>query len=99
MLRVERVAARVAAQAGPERFENRVHQAQIASRRVLQALGQRLEVRGTERGERERLMASAAHAAELQLPDSWLPDVVTTAAPARPVTPATPAATRSRSIA
>jgi hypothetical protein len=68
MLKVERVTVRAASNVGVGRFADRRRQAQIAARRVLQQLGHQLR--------QDRLDAAAVHAAELQLPEAWLPFVV-----------------------
>jgi hypothetical protein len=59
-LKAARTAER-AAGAGPGRYASRRRQAQIAARHALQAMGAGV---------------AAIHAAELQLPESWLPFVV-----------------------
>jgi hypothetical protein len=75
-LRADRAAARTAAKVGVERFADRRRQAQIAARHALQRIAARLDARGIEKADRDRTMASAIHAAEMQLPDAWLPFVV-----------------------
>lgn len=82
-LRGERAAARAELQrTGTGRFEDRRRRAQIAARHALQRVSAGLAVRDTsaqlvtsDHEHRQRL-AAAAHAAELQLPDSWLPFVL-----------------------
>ena len=49
-------------------YEDRRRHAQITARHALQTIAAQLKARG--------LSASAMHAAELQLPESWLPYVV-----------------------
>jgi hypothetical protein len=75
MLKVERIAGRAASarRDGPYPVERR--RAQIAARRALQAAGagRRTPVAGDEPA---RALAAATHAAELQLPESWIPFVV-----------------------
>ncbi len=66
-----RTAARSAAYAGAGRFTDRRRQAQLAARHALQAIGAGLKTPGSV----EREMVAAIHAAELQLPESWLPFV------------------------
>jgi len=78
-LKVERSAARASALVTSSgKFADRRHQAQIAARHSLQriaaGLGNRSDV--PTRADREREVAAAMHAAELQLPESWLPFVV-----------------------
>jgi hypothetical protein len=60
-LKAERVSARQLG-IGPAGFADRRRRAQIAARHALQRLGTGLESRGL-------------HAAELQLPEAWLPFV------------------------
>lgn len=67
MLRAERAASRRAMQTGAGRFVDQRRRAQIAARHALQRIAASLQ---------SRSMASALHAAELQLPESWLPFVV-----------------------
>jgi len=57
-------------------YEDRRRRAQLAARHALQTIATNLRARGLSSGERERVMAAAAHAAELQLPDAWVPFVV-----------------------
>jgi len=74
-LKALRATARVAERSSAGRFEDRLRQAQIAARHALQAIGGRgnHDVPAALRGQ---AMAAATHAAELQLPESWLPFVV-----------------------
>ncbi len=76
MLRAERARSRAASQDGLARFADRRRQAQIAARRALQQASLSLRDRGAADAEQVRVMMAAAHAAELQLPESWLPFVV-----------------------
>jgi hypothetical protein len=77
MLRVARVEARTAWQAGPGQHVDRCRRAQIEARRSLARIAAGFGgSRPGSAGERERAMAAAIHAAELQLPESWLPFVV-----------------------
>jgi hypothetical protein len=75
-LKVERVAARAAERGGVGRFDEKRRQAQISARGALRRIDAALEARQTEMSVAQRIMASAVHAAELQLPESWLPFVV-----------------------
>ena len=75
-LKAERVAARATLREGAERFEARRRLAQIAARHALQRIEAALEARQVEPAMAKRIMASAVHADELQLPESWLPFVV-----------------------
>jgi len=80
MLKVERLAARgstLATSSG--KFADRRRQAQIAARHALQRITAGLGgngVRTSTPGDRGAEIAAAIHAAELQLPESWLPFVV-----------------------
>ena len=79
MLKVDRAAARTAMteRAGP--FTDRRRQAQIAARHALQSIAAGLtarEIASPGNADGERIWATAIHAAELQLPESWLPFVV-----------------------
>ena len=76
MLKVERSAARVAARTGVGTFVDKRHQAQIAARHALQTIAAGLAARRADPSEHVFVMATAIHAAELQLPESWLPFVV-----------------------
>jgi len=67
-LRAERAAARAGMQAGVGRSVDKRRQAQIAARHALQQIAAGVR-------SRDATMA-AIHAAELQLPDAWLPFVV-----------------------
>ena len=67
-----RTAARTDAYAGAGRFTDRRRQAQLAARHALQAIGAGLKTPGRV----EQEMVAAIHAAELQLPDAWLPFVI-----------------------
>jgi hypothetical protein len=73
-LRVERLAARAAPWPDAQRHDIRRRRAQIAARHALAQIGACLQAGGLSN--RDDAMAAALHAAELQLPDSWLPFVV-----------------------
>ena len=75
-LKAARDTARLADQSGAGRFENRRRQAQIAARHALEAIGAKLRAHAVSAAVRGQTMAAATHAAELQLPESWLPFVV-----------------------
>jgi hypothetical protein len=75
-LKADRAAARVTLQAGAGRFADRRRHAQIAARHALQSIAVGLRARQITAADRDRAMADAIHAAELQLPESWLPFVV-----------------------
>jgi hypothetical protein len=75
MLKAERMASRRSLTAGTGRFEDKRRRAQLAARRTLQRLAvglaaPRLPV------EVGQTASAAVHAAELQLPESWLPFVM-----------------------
>jgi hypothetical protein len=76
MLKAERGAARTAQQAGIGQYTDRRRQAQIAARHALQTIAAGLQTRQLAPAESRTIMAYAIHAAELQLPESWLPFVV-----------------------
>ena len=76
MLKAERGVARTAMQQGAGRFEDRRRQAQLAARHALQRIAAGLSERHRASAEHAREMATAIHAAELQLPESWMPFVV-----------------------
>jgi hypothetical protein len=76
MLKAERATARATSQAGVGVYVDKRRRAQIAARHALDAMAAGLRARQLTPRERERLMAGAIHAAELQLPESWLPFVV-----------------------
>ena len=71
-------ADRAAARANVSRFTDSRRRAQITARRALQSIAAGLHARVPASGpdEGSRLWATAVHAAELQLPESWLPFVV-----------------------
>jgi hypothetical protein len=74
-LRMERASARSASGMGIGRFEEQRRKAQIAARRALQRAIAGLQGEGHAAG-RGGEVAAVVHAAELQLPESWLPFVV-----------------------
>ena len=83
MLKVERSTARVTALATYSgKLADRRRQAQIAARHALQRIAACLAGNSVMKTAllgndvRQREMAAAIHAAELQLPESWLPFVV-----------------------
>jgi hypothetical protein len=76
MLKAERVRERAAMHEGVGRFVDRRRQAQIAARHALQRIAAGVAMRQIEPAERDRAVASVFHAAELQLPEAWLPFVV-----------------------
>jgi hypothetical protein len=75
-LRADRATARAELRSGPGQFVDRRHRAQIAARHALQRIANRLRARQVAKADGDRVMLAAFHAAELQLPDAWLPFVV-----------------------
>jgi hypothetical protein len=67
-LKVERDAARIEARRGIGQYVDKRRHAQIAARHALQSIAEGLKARQTS--------VDAIHAAEMQLPDTWLPFVV-----------------------
>ena len=76
MLKVERAEARAAASAGVGQYVDKRRHAQLEARRALQAIAAGLRARGLARARHAVAMEVAIHAAELQLPEAWLPFVV-----------------------
>jgi hypothetical protein len=76
-LKAERAEARGQLLHGVERFADRRRRAQMAARRALQALvATKTTARPGKPAVYDATIAAAFHAAELQLPDSWLPFVM-----------------------
>jgi hypothetical protein len=75
-LKAERAEARQVQHAGVGRFVDRRRLAQIAARHALQLIVANLDARQAMPADRERLGEAVIHAAELQLPEAWLPFVV-----------------------
>ncbi|MBI3400756.1 MAG: hypothetical protein HY048_04990 [Acidobacteria bacterium] len=67
-LKAERAEARVVASRGIGQYVDKRRQAQIAARHALQAIAAGLKTR--------QIPVDAIHAAEMQLPEAWLPFVV-----------------------
>ena len=76
MLKAERAGARAAASQGIGQYADKRRHAQIQARHALQAIAAGLEARQLAPAAQAQTMASAIHAAELQLPEAWLPYVV-----------------------
>jgi hypothetical protein len=76
MLKAERSEARATASRGIGQFADKRRHAQIAARHALQQIVTGLSARQLAPAVREQAMAAAIHAAELQLPEAWLPFVV-----------------------
>ena len=78
-LKAERLAVRRQASVGMGRYAEKRRHAQIAARHALLRIAAGLAAREVEpiaRARVERHELDAIHAAELQLPDAWLPFVV-----------------------
>jgi hypothetical protein len=76
MLKAERTTARVASVQGIGEYVDKRRRAQMAARHALQAIAAGLKARKLPPVLEAGVLAAAAHAAELQLPESWLPFVV-----------------------
>jgi len=76
ILKTQRAEERGVMLQGAERFADKRRRAQIAARHALQTIAAGLRSGHAEGGDRDRALAMAIHAAELQLPDAWLPFVV-----------------------
>jgi hypothetical protein len=76
MLKAERAQASAASTSHAGQFTDRRRHAQMAARRALQATDASLRVRYLAGADRDRATQSAIHALELQLPESWLPFVI-----------------------
>jgi hypothetical protein len=76
MLKAERAEARTTASEGIGHYIDKRRHAQIEARRALQALAAGLEARQLAPAVHAKAMDAAIHAAELQLPDAWLPFVI-----------------------
>jgi hypothetical protein len=74
-LKSERTTSRRMLRAGAGRYVNQRRQAQIAARHALQRVVSGLHERRAEQGEVARTLSVMTRAAELQLPESWLPFV------------------------
>jgi hypothetical protein len=75
-LRSARAESRTASIQGIGTYIDRRRLAQIAARHALLAIAEGLRTRQPGTPERHQAMADVLHAAELQLPDAWLPFVV-----------------------
>jgi hypothetical protein len=76
MLKAERTTARVASVQGIGEYVDKRRRAQIAARHALQAIAAGVKARKLPPTLEAGVLAAAAHAAELQLPESWLPFVM-----------------------
>lgn len=75
-LQAARAESRATASQGIGQYADTRRHAQIRARHALQSIGAGLKARHLAPAVQARAMASAIHAAELQLPDAWLPYVV-----------------------
>jgi hypothetical protein len=76
MLKVDRAQARATASQGIGQYADKRRHAQIQARHALQTIAAGLKARQLTPAAEAQTMASAIHAAELQLPEAWLPYVV-----------------------
>jgi hypothetical protein len=75
-LKVARADARAAASQGIGQYADKRRHAQIEARHALQTIAEGLKARQLTPAAQSQAFASAVHAAELQLPEAWLPYVV-----------------------
>ncbi len=75
-LKAARAEARATASQGLGQYADKRRHAQIRARHALQTIAVGLKARQLAPAAQAQAMASAIHAAELQLPDAWLPYVV-----------------------
>ena len=75
-LKTERAEARTTASEGVGQYADKRRRAQIEARHALQAIAAGLKERQLTPAAQSHAFASAVHAAELQLPEAWLPYVV-----------------------
>jgi hypothetical protein len=75
-LKAARVEARAASSQGIGQYADKRRHAQIQARHALQTIAAGLKARQLAPAAQAQAMAAAVHAAELQLPDAWLPYVV-----------------------
>src|SRR5262249_11727501 len=75
MLKAEREQARGALLQGTDRFAHRRQRAVLAARRALQTMVATRTASRVRSADYDQMIAAALHAAELQLPDAWLPFV------------------------
>lgn len=75
-LKAARAEARVDAGRGIGQYADKRRHAQIQARHALQTIAAGLKARQLAPPAQAQVLAAAAHAAELQLPEAWLPYVV-----------------------
>jgi hypothetical protein len=76
MLKATREEARTTASAGIGQYADKRRRAQIQARHALQTIAAGLKARQLTPAAQAQTMSAAIHAAELQLPEAWLPYVV-----------------------
>jgi hypothetical protein len=76
-LKAARAEAREVASRGIGQYADKRRRAQIQARHALQTIAAGLQARLRTPADQTQTMASAIHAAQLQLPEAWLPYVVT----------------------
>jgi hypothetical protein len=76
MLKADLAQARATASQGIGRYTDKRRHAQIQARHALHTIAAGLKARQLTPAAEAQTMASAIHAAELQLPEAWLPYVV-----------------------
>jgi len=76
VLKAERADARAAASQGIGQYVDKRRRAQIEARHALQAIAAELKARQLAPAVEAQVMDAAIHASEIQLPDAWLPFVV-----------------------
>ncbi len=75
-LKADRAEARAIASQGAGAYADKRRHAQIEARHALQAIGEGLRSRALAPAVQARVIDAAVHAAELQLPEAWLPFVM-----------------------
>ena len=75
-LKADRIAVRETMRRGGGQYTDRRRRAQIDARHALQAIFEGVRARRLAAAARDQQIAAAIHAAELQLPEAWLPFVV-----------------------
>jgi hypothetical protein len=75
-LKSARAEERRALSVGPGRYVDRRRHAQLVARRALATIARRLASRNLPIRDNRAAVDNVAHAAELQLPDAWLPFVM-----------------------
>jgi hypothetical protein len=75
-LKAGRAEARATASQGIGQYADKRRRAQIQARHALQSIAAGLQARQLTPAAQAQTMAAAIHAAELQLPEAWLPYVM-----------------------